>query len=88
MSMVSLLLFIIWFGYEEHVNPYVQDSIKRAQEIEKWINYLYGAEWMRLKTARLSQHRRGMGTVITCGAVIINMKSEFVRILIAIFYGQ
>jgi hypothetical protein len=83
-SVVALVLFMIWFAYFEHVQPMINDSIKRAKEIEDWLNYSYGAGWLRLQTTYLSLHPKGRGRVITICLLVLMLTAVVVRVIFAL----
>jgi hypothetical protein len=83
-SVVSLVLVFIWFAYFQHVQPLIDQSYKRAKEIEDLLNYYFGAAWLQLQTRYLSQHPKGRGAIITICLLVLMLTAAVVRVILAV----
>jgi hypothetical protein len=81
-SLMALFLFLIWFAYFQHVQPMIDESIKRAREIEDWLNYHYYRAPVILLQSYLSRHRKGRGKIITACLLILVLLAVVVRVIL------
>lgn len=85
MASFSLLLIVIWYGYNQHVNPYVLASIKRLHEIELELYKmcfdmkLHKSVWEREKKELIKPR----GAWITYFLFLIVLGAWFLRLILA-----
>lgn len=81
---VSIVLVVIWFVYIHHVQPIINDSIRRALDIETLVNYYCGGQrWLQLQTI-LHSHEHGTGKAITGSLFVLMLAAAIVRVILAL----
>ncbi len=82
-TLFSSALYVIWFFYHSHVEPYIKFSIKRSQHIEERIQEICGNDFLRLHTEiRENTPPEGRGKSILGILTIITIIVWFYRIII------